>query len=146
MALIPQIDIYWFVSQIFWVSISFSVLIVLMYMFFVPSIMNSMIKRNSHIKDLQNKIEELNDDITVSQNIIKKYQYKMDTLIDENLVKISNEFDTKYKEIIKSRNIENEIRMKKHTDDLDKWGVEFTNQLKPEIAKIALKVVQKICQ
>ncbi|MDR1289495.1 MAG: hypothetical protein LBJ77_03885 [Holosporales bacterium] len=136
--MLPQLDTSFYFSQLFWLCVSLSVLIVAFKKCFIPRMDKVFQARGQHIKEHSEAIEKLEHDLIETENLIKQIQedgLRRSAEIVRNAVKkYENAIDTQ----LKFMRAENEERMnatrnriRKEIDGLEsifKMQVEITAQ------------------
>ena len=131
----PQLNPEFWVSQIFWLILSFGILLIILSKFILPKISNNLELRKSQIlenietaekqkQESENKIKEYEALIIKSENEARNY-------FNEARKKISQDIDKKRKQL------ENEID--KEINDAEKEIVSLKNKAPEKINKIAIE-------
>ena len=131
----PQLNSEFWVSQIFWLILSFGILLIILSKFILPKISNNLELRKSHILD---NIETAEKQKQESENKIKEYE----ALIIKSKNEARNYFNEARKKILqdidkKRKQLENEID--KEINDAEKEIVSLKNKAPEKINKIAIE-------
>ena len=131
----PQLNPEFWVSQIFWLILSFGILLIILSKFILPKISNNLELRKSQI--LEN-IETAEKQKQESENKIKEYE----TLIIKSKNEARNYFNEARKKILqdiekKRKQMESEID--KEINDAEKEITSFKNKAPEKINKIAIE-------
>ncbi len=131
----PQLNPEFWVSQIFWLILSFGILLIILSKFILPKISNNLELRKSQI--LEN-IETAEKQKQESENKIKEYE----ALIIKSKNEARNYFNEARKKILqdidkKRKQLENEID--KEINDAEKEIVSLKNKAPEKINKIAIE-------
>ena len=132
----PQLNPEFWISQIFWLILTFGTLFVVLSRFILPKISKNLEIRKSEI--LEN-IETAEKQREESENKIKEYEK---IIIDSN-IEAKNYFNEVRKKVIgdiakKQENLENEID--KEIKNVDKEIVDLKNNAPEKINKIAIEM------
>ncbi len=146
MSFIPQLNTYWFPSQIFWMIVTFTALLLLMYKFFTPGIIQSIMTRVSKINQIENAIQEMSMESSELKKQIDSYEQEMLLMFDKAVSKIKQDLEIQHQSKINDLNIECEVESKRQVHELEKWKIQFLSEIKPYIIDASKEVVEKICR
>ncbi len=142
---LPQLDWYWFPTQIFWVTFSF-VAFLFVSKIFVKNIFHSIFDRNNNLGNMKNKIIKIENEYSEIKKKIEEYDQSISSMFDHAMFNIrqelSQEHDEKIKEFLDSRRVEK----KKSDHEFVQWKSKLLSDIKPYILKISEEMVNKICR
>jgi F-type H+-transporting ATPase subunit b len=138
----PQLDTEFWISQIFWLAITFSILFVLLSKFILPKISANLEKRKSlileNISTAEKKREESESKIKEYNEIIKKSKNEAKNLMNQAK-----------KKLMKDINKKKETLEKDLTNEIQKVEIEiqeFRNKAPEKINKIAVETSTDLLQ
>jgi|TARA_B100001741_G_scaffold222293_1_gene184518 F-type H+-transporting ATPase subunit b len=138
----PQLNPEFWVSQIFWLTITFGILYIVLSKLILPKISSNLEQRKSQISD---NIEAAEKQREVSESKLKEY----DEIILKSKIEAKNIFNQAREKVIKDINKKKEILDKQINEEIDKAEDEI-NKLKkgaPEkITKIAIETSSELIQ
>ena len=138
----PQLDTEFWVSQIFWLAITFSILFVLLSKIILPKISANLETRKSLILDNISIAEKKRKE---SDSKIKEY----DEIIEKSKNKAKSIVNQAKERLIKDINLKKEALDKNLSDEIQKVEVEiqeFRNKAPEKINKIAIEVSTDLLQ
>tara|TARA_B100000575_G_C23074858_1_gene619130 strand:+ start:157 stop:732 length:576 start_codon:yes stop_codon:yes gene_type:complete len=136
----PQLNPEFWFSQIFWLTISFGILFLILSKFILPKIRNNLENRKSQIienieisdrqkKDSENKLQQY-------EKIISETKAKANNIFNSSKEKVKSDLDKK------RLNFDEEIN--KNIENIEKEIVELKNSSLPKINSIAVETSTEI--
>ena len=136
----PQLDPEFWVSQIFWLILTFGILLIVLSKFILPKISDNLETRKSQVMDnlelAENQRNESEDKLKEFDNIILKSKIDAKNLFNESRKKILNDIDNKRQKLeeeidkeIKIVEIEIEDLRKKSPEKINKIAIETSSDL-----------------
>ena len=136
----PQLDPEFWVSQIFWLILTFGILLIVLSKFILPKISDNLETRKSQVMDnlelAENQRNESEDKLKEFDNIILKSKIDAKNLFNESRKKILNDIDNKRQKLeeeidkeIKIVEIEIEDLKKKSPEKINKIAIETSSDL-----------------
>jgi len=138
----PQLNPEFWISQIFWLTITFGILYVVLSKLILPKISTNLEARKSQILDNIEAAEKQRED---SEEKIKEY----DKIINNRKIEAKNYFDQARVKILKDISLKKEILDKGINEEINKTEVEIKNLMDkaPEkINKIAIETSSDLIQ
>ena len=138
----PQLNPEFWISQIFWLIITFGVLYLVLSKFILPKISANLEFRKSQISD---NIEAADRQREESEMKLKEYE----EIISKSRIEAKNNLNQVREKILKDINIKNDVLEKQINDEIKKAEEEI-NQLRKEaptkINKIAIETASELTQ
>ena len=136
----PQLDPEFWVSQIFWLILTFGILLIVLSKFILPKISDNLETRKSQVMDnlelAENQRNESEDKLKEFDNIILKSKIDAKNLFNESRKKLLNDIDNKRQKLeeeidkeIKIVEIEIEELKKKSPEKINKIAIETSSDL-----------------
>jgi F-type H+-transporting ATPase subunit b len=125
----PQLNPEFWISQIFWLLLTFGILYVVLSKFILPKISANLESRKSKIQENIEAAEKQRDD---SENKLKEY----DDLISRNKLKAKNIFNDTRDKALKNINSKRETLDKQIDEEIEKAEQEISALMKTAPAKI----------
>ena len=136
----PQLDPEFWVSQIFWLVITFGILFLVLSKLILPKISDNLETRKSQVMDnlelAENQRNESEDKLKEFDNIILKSKIDAKNLFNESRKKLLNDIDNKRQKLeeeidkeIKIVEIEIEDLKKKSPEKINKIAIETSSDL-----------------
>ena len=138
----PQLNPEFWVSQIFWLIVTFAILYLIIWKVFLPRITYSIENRKSKIVNDLNETQKLKENAEKKLNeyndIIKNTKKEAKKIIDDNKKKLDRDLDDKKKKF--NDEIEKEIiETEKEIKNLKKASIENINKIAEEISAEIIK-------
>ena len=142
--MIPQLNLYWYPSQIFWILVSFTTLFLYVQFYFAPyierilskrikerSLINSQVaklsvKINTMQEEMQNKLNEVNESYTDHQKRIKE-ELKMQ--FDQDFILMKQKF---------------EIELNKIKSESNAWIKGSVEELRKSLPSLAISLKENL--
>ena len=138
----PQLDPEFWISQIFWLVLTFGVLYIVLSKLILPKISANLEFRKSQISD---NIEAADRQREESEMKLKEYE----EIISKSRIEAKNNLNQVREKILKDINIKNDVLEKQINDEIKKAEEEI-NQLRKEaptkINKIAIETASELTQ
>jgi F-type H+-transporting ATPase subunit b len=125
----PQLNPEFWVSQIFWLTITFGTLYILLSKFILPKISANLEIRKSQILENIEAAEKQREDSEIK---IKKYE----KIIDDSKTQAKNYFNQAREKIINDINLKKESLDKELNEEINKADLEIKNLMKKAPEKI----------
>ncbi len=125
----PQLDPEFWISQIFWLIITFGILYVILSKFILPKISSNLELRKSQI---QENIEAAEKQREISEVKLKEY----DEIISKSKIEAKNIFKNAREKVIKDINFKKETLDKQIDDEISNAEEEIKNLKKDAVDKI----------
>ena len=138
----PQLNPEFWISQIFWLTITFGILYVVLSKLILPKISANLETRKSQILENIEAAEKQRED---SEEKIKEY----DKIINNSKIKAKNYFDQAREKILKNISLKKESLNKEINEEIGKAEIEIKNLMDkaPEkINKIAIETSSNLIQ
>ncbi len=107
---LPQLDTHFFISQLFWFSLSFIVLYLFLKYKIIPNVQNSIFARDETIKNLKQEAEQMrvkSDELNrLYKESLKKALLEAETIKKEALLKQQDNFRSEIEAITQKYNCE----------------------------------------
>ena len=138
----PQLNPEFWVSQIFWLIVTFAILDLIIWKVFLPRITYSIENRKSKIVNDLNETQKLKENAEKKLNeyndIIKNTKKEAKKIIDDNKKKLDRDLDDKKKKF--NDEIEKEIiETEKEIKNLKKASIENINKIAEEVSAEIIK-------
>jgi F-type H+-transporting ATPase subunit b len=138
----PQLNPEFWVSQIFWLIVTFSILYLIIWKVFLPRITYSIESRKSKIVNDLNETQKLKENAEKKLNeyndIIKNSKKEAKKIIDDNKKKLDRDLEDKKKKF--NDEIEKElIATEKEIKNLKKASIENINKIAEEVSAEIIK-------
>ena len=131
----PQLNPEFWISQIFWLTITFGSLYIILSKLILPKISNNLETRKSQILDNIEAAEKYRKE---SEEKIKEY----DKIINDNKTKAKNDFNKAREKILKDINLKKDSLDKELSEEIEKAEIEIQdlmNKAPEKINKIAIE-------
>lgn len=140
----PQIDLTFFPSQIFWLGITFVILYLYIGKVVIPKILRINDRRDMLIDEYANKIEKLKFEVEELKGLVSKEDFE--SIIEvENLHKeIESTFNTQKRQIMIDMDQRLADKQKKMEKEIKKTKEQIVKEIEPVLYKTSANMVKKI--